>query len=352
MSGLQPGSTAAIRTLDAVAITDPEGNDVSGVTMGGIGNVNLKPEKASEIEGGFDADMLEGRLGLELTGYYKKTSDALISRQLAPSFGASANRWENLASVRNMGIEAAISATPLETDYLRWDLNVAGSINDNEVLELGEGVEPIGTTVKHEEGYPAGGIWEKPILSWADANGDGVLGRDEVEVGSDYEYIGPGMPTREMTVSTSVTLWDRIRVYGLFDYRGDYILYNNTERFRCLFSDCRAVQDPSTPLWDQARAVAARFHSTPTTGGYREDASFTKFREMSVSFFVPEDWAAKMRASRAVFTITGRNLWTWTDYTGVDPELNMGGSSTNFGTSDFLTQPPLRYWTARLTLNF
>ena len=71
-----------------------------------------------------------------------------------------------------------------------------------------------------------------------------------------------------------------------------------------------------------------------------------------MSFFVPEEWASKMRASRAVFTITGRNLYTWTDYTGVDPELNMGGAGTNFGTSDFLTQPPLRYWTARLTLNF
>ena len=117
-------------------------------------------------------------------------------------------------------------------------------------------------------------------------------------------------------------------------------------------SDCRALQDPSTPLWDQARAVANRFHSSPTTWGYREDASFIKFREVSMSFFVPEEWAAKMRASRAVFTVTGRNLHTWTDYTGVDPELNMTGSAQNFGSEDFLTQPPLRYWTARLTLNF
>ena len=67
---------------------------------------------------------------------------------------------------------------------------------------------------------------------------------------------------------------------------------------------------------------------------------------------MPQEWVERFSASRATFTITGRNLATWTDYTGVDPELNMGGSSTNFGTSDFLTQPPLRYWTARLTLNF
>jgi len=351
-SGLQPGSTAAIRTLDAVAITSPAGADMSGVTMGGIGNVELKPEKSQEVEGGFDADMLEGRLGLEVTGYWKETQDALINRQLAPSYGASANRWENLASVRNIGLEVAVSTTPVETDMIRWDLNLAGSVNSNEVMELGEGVEPIGTTVKHIEGFPAGGIWEKPILSYSDANGDGVLGRDEIVVGDTMEYVGPGMPTRELTLSSSVTLWDRVRIYGLLDYRGDYILYNNTERFRCNFSVCRALQDPSTPFEDQARAVANRFHSTPTTVGYREDASFLKFREVSMSFFVPEEWASKMRASRAVFTITGRNLHTWTDYTGLDPELNSSGAATNFGTSDFLTQPPLRYWTARLTLNF
>ena len=58
------------------------------------------------------------------------------------------------------------------------------------------------------------------------------------------------------------------------------------------------------------------------------------------------------RADGLRITLAGRNLAVWTDYTGIDPELNSGGSSTNFGTQDFLTQPPLRYWTARLTFNF
>jgi hypothetical protein len=98
--------------------------------------------------------------------------------------------------------------------------------------------------------------------------------------------------------------------------------------------------------------VARNYHSRTTNFGYFEDGSFIKFRELSLSLFIPDDWAAKMRASRATFTVTGRNLYTWTDYTGIDPELNDNGSGSNFGARDFLTQPPLRYWTARLTLNF
>jgi hypothetical protein len=210
----------------------------------------------------------------------------------------------------------------------------------------------MGTTLRQVEGYPAGGRWEKPILSYNDTNGDGVLGRDEIVIGDTAIYIGPGLPTREATFSTSLTLWDRVRVYGLLDYRGDHFIWNLTEGFRCQMGDCRAVHDPSTPMWDQARAVARNFHSTPTDYGYMEEGDFIKFRELSLSFFIPEGWAAKMRASRATFTITGRNLFTWTDYTGVDPEVNDQGSSSNFGSRDFLTQPPLRYWMARLTLNF
>jgi hypothetical protein len=59
-----------------------------------------------------------------------------------------------------------------------------------------------------------------------------------------------------------------------------------------------------------------------------------------------------MRAGRATLTFTGRNLATWTDYTGVDPEVNDSGAGSNFGTRDFLTQPPVRTFTARLTINF
>ena len=101
----------------------------------------------------------------------------------------------------------------------------------------------------------------------------------------------------------------------------------------------------------QARAIAGR---TPALGntraGYFEEADFLKLRELSLTFFAPEPWARSFGASRLSFTVTGRNLLTSTNYTGVDPELNQLGQS-DF-TRDFLTQPPVTYWTFRLQLGF
>jgi hypothetical protein len=66
---------------------------------------------------------------------------------------------------------------------------------------------------------------------------------------------------------------------------------------------------------------------------------------------LPQRFAAQMRAAAATLTIAGRNLHTWTNYAGLDPELN-AGAQANFTTTDFLTMPQVRYFTARVALSF
>jgi hypothetical protein len=145
---------------------------------------------------------------------------------------------------------------------------------------------------------------------------------------------------------------DRFQVRALFEHRGDYYANNFTEAFRCRFRLCRALVDRDTPDWEQARAVAYVLDGSQSLDGYIEKADFIKFRELAFTFFVPSDWAQAFRASNATVTLTGRNLATWTDYTGMDPEINSAGSSDNFGTSEFLTQPPVRLWTLRFSFGF
>jgi len=350
-SGLQPGSDDALRTLAANPITGPGDNTISGVAIGEVGNSLLEPEKSSEIEVGFDADLIGGRLGLEITYYDKNTTDALVEAPLSPSLGASPDRWVNIGEVNNKGWEAAINATLIETDAFAWDASVAGSRNDNTLINLGDN-PPIGTQTRFVEGFPLGGQWAYPIQSSTDANGNGIIEVDELVVGDTLEYVGAGLPQTEVSFTSSVTLFDRLRLYALLDHKSDYVAYNNTERFRCRFTLCRALIDRSTPLDDQTRAVASLYHPLQSVDGYMEDASFWKLREVSATLFMPEEWAAAMRASRASLTLTGRNLAIWTDYTGMDPEINSAGSGANFGTSEFLTQAPLRYWTVRINLNF
>lgn len=351
-SGLQPGSDDAIRTLAANAITTPDDATGSGVSIGNIGNNLLEPEESSELEAGIDVEMFRGRTALEVTYYNKNTSGALIQVPLAPSLGASASRWINIGEVSNKGWEAAINGTLLQTDALVWDVTLSGSINKNELVSLGEGTEPIGSQTRFVPGYPLGGQWDRPLQSWSDADGNGIITPDELVVGDTLEYIGPGQPENQLSISTSIRIMRNLRLYGLLDYRGNYIAYNNTERFRCRFRLCGALVDPATPVDDQARAVASLFHPSQTVWGYMEKGDFWKLREVSLRFDLPTQFAERMRASGASLTLTGRNLGTWTNYTGMDPEINWNGSGDNFGVSEFLTQPPVRYWTLRLNFNF
>ncbi|MYA12804.1 MAG: SusC/RagA family TonB-linked outer membrane protein [Gemmatimonadetes bacterium] len=256
-SGLQPGSDDAIRTLAATAITTPADETGSGVSIGSIGNSLLEPERSSEIEVGFDAEIAGGRAGLEFTYYDKRTDGALITVPLAPSLGASASRWVNIGEVQNKGYEATLTAGLVEVTDFSWDITLSGSINQNELLSLGEGTEPIGSQTRFVPGFPLGGQWDRPILGWNDGDGNSILTPDELMIGDTIEYIGPGQPENQLTIISNFRILESVNVYGMLDYRGNYVAYNNTERFRCRFRLCQALIDPATPIDEQARAVAS-----------------------------------------------------------------------------------------------
>jgi hypothetical protein len=88
-----------------------------------------------------------------------------------------------------------------------------------------------------------------------------------------------------------------------------------------------------------------------TDAGYVEDASFWKLREVSLTVMAPKSMASRINASALSLTVAGRNLHTWTKYQGFDPELISAGGN-NFATEDFLTMPPLRYFTVRLDVTW
>lgn len=350
-SGVTPEPTDALRFFNPATAT-LDGADVPGVTFGELGNEELEPERSEEFELGFDAGLFDNRVGVDFTWYNKETDNALIDRQLPLSLGTSDSRFENLGSVRNRGFEVGLTAQLLDLASVGWDVAATGSFNDNELLELGEGIEPIIQGVQRfVEGFPLGGFWERPV-SWEDANGDGVIAADEVEVGDEEVFLGSVIPERQVTIQSSIMLFARVRISGLLDHRGDFKQYNFTEEFRCNgnFAICRGLNDPTAPLWEQARAVqdaAGDASGAP----FIEDGDFWKLREVSVTFLAPDAWATRIGAERLQLVLTGRNLATWTDYTGLDPEVNQLGQN-NFTTRDFLTQPQKRTWVARVNLSF
>lgn len=362
-SGQRPGFRNAVTFFTAVAVKRA-GTDVVGATLGpNVGNPDLKPERSTEYELGMDVGFLRDRISLEATYYDKTTEDALIQRNLPPSSGA-ATRFENLGKVTNKGFEAMLSAHLLDMTNLQFDLSVAASTNKNRLVRLGAGVDTIffglgannGDFIqRHAEGHPLGGYWQRRILGFEDANADGIIGPDEVELSDDASYLGQPLPTRELSVTPTITFLRYFRVSGLLNYRGGFKVYNSTAQFRCaVFLNCRAANDASVGLAEQARVMAsarANFGLDASDAGFVEDGSFWKLRELSVTALAPRSWANRLGLTDLSLTVSGRNLATWTDYTGFDPEINFNGTS-NFSTAEFLTQPLVRYFTARVNLGW
>ena len=347
-SGVQPGTNDALRFFNPIAAT-LDGQSVTGVTIGSVGNSGLSPELSTEVEFGFDAKLLSDKIGFEMTYFNKRTEDALIFRQLPLSLGVGEGRFENLGSVKNSGIEIALNTRIIETDKFFFGIDFVGSFIDNELKELGQDIQPIiFGQQRHVEGYPLGGYWDE-TYTFSDANGDGFIGQDEVQVG-ETGYLGTPFATTDISFTPTLSFFENQFVLrGLLNYRGGQKLYNNTGAWRNGNSNNRELNDPDASLADQARAVASKFLGT--NAGYIEDASFWRLREISLTYNAPSTFSSKLGFNRISLTLSGQNLGVWTDYSGLDPEISSEGQA-NFTTEEFLSQPPVRSWKARLNLSF
>ncbi len=364
-AGQNPGYLAAETYYNPVAVV-VNGTDVPGFTVGGAGNPALKPERSTEKEGGFDLGLFHDRVNAEYTYYTKETRDALVSVPLAPSLGTSSSRWENLGRVHNWGHEALVRATAYNGRNVTLDLTLNGSWNSNKLDTLGydalkNPIAPIttgfNTTQIIQTGLPLGAYYQQSY-TFKDANGDGLIACPqgpgsptcEITIANASTYQGTPFPVAEISFAPSLSIGDVVRVTATLDHRGGQKLFNLTRYYRdVLIQNGATAQTPGPD--NLAAQAAAQAASYGVLTGMIEDASFTKLREVAVSLSLPKRFAARANASAATLTLAGRNLHTWTKYSGLDPEVN-AAAQANFSTADFLTAPQVRYFTARLALSF
>jgi TonB-linked SusC/RagA family outer membrane protein len=365
-AGQNPGYLAAEQFYNPVAVA-VHGTDVPAFTVGGTGNPNLKPEKSAETEAGVDLGLFSDRVNVEYTHYNKITRDALVNVNLAPSLGSSTNRFQNLGRVKNYGDEAVLRADLVNREQLKLGLTVNGSWTHNRLLDLGADENGVAIpqftggfddTQIFKAGLPLGAYYIRGITSVNDANKDGMIACPggpgstgcEYTLADSASYQGTPFPQVELNITPTLSLGKFVRMTATFDHRGGQKIFNLTGVYRnAIFLNGAAVQSPTSGNLEQQAAAQAA--SNGFNGGYIEDASFTKLREVTLSLTLPQRLAARARASSATLTFAGRNLHTWTNYTGLDPEVNAGAQS-NFTTTDFLTAPQVRYFTARLALGF
>ena len=359
-SGVQPGSNDALRFF-VPALQSIRATDAAGLQLSALGNTDLKPERSTEFETGFDLKAMDSRLNFEMTYYNKRTKDALIDAIVAPSAGSANNVTRNLGSVSNTGWEYQLNSQVFDRASFGWDITVSYSTNDNEVVSLGGTPEQKGTTNWIIQGYPIRGFWENPILGYEDKNGDGLItywggadsAKNEIFVGAEDVFLGYNQPRFIGSLSTGFDLLNRrLRIQSLFDYRGGHKWYNNTERIRCTRPNCGGRMNPDATLEEKAATTAALEHTARTNAGYFQDGEFVRWRELSAQYNLSEATASRFfRARSANVVASMRNVKLWTAYRGVDPEADFTGAAGD-SPSEFQTLGPPTYFTIRFNFIF
>jgi TonB-dependent SusC/RagA subfamily outer membrane receptor len=333
-TGQQPESFAALRTYRA--ITGP--GDVATVSPRDIGNPNLAPERGKEIELGFDASLFSDRVGIDFTYYNKKTDDVILLRDVAPSSGFPTRQFVNAGSVQNKGIELLVRALPIDTRNADLDLTVSVATNDNKITDLGENTTIPTPSGGHWVGYALGSFFFKKIVG-ATYNPttrlvenvvcDGGTGPNNLQPGgapvacatAPRVYHGRPTPSWEGSVTAGLTLWSRLRLHSMIDFKRGLKKWNIDRWAACSsFRICEVNVSPEkfgpVVLAGHQRAGDAITGSEHTA----EDASFTKLREIAATFTVPDRLARRLSLRGASISVAARNLVTWTNWSGSDPE--------------------------------
>ncbi|MGH7573234.1 MAG: hypothetical protein ACREMK_15535, partial [Gemmatimonadota bacterium] len=164
------------------------------------------------------------------------------------------------------------------------------------------------------------------------------------------QFLGRVTPDLTGSWGSTVTLWEDLQLYALFAWKRGFVLYNKALPFRFAFGSERALWDPDF-LPEQELNDLFAFIGADEPTPFVDSGDFVKLSEVSATYTLPTTWAAAFRARRANITISGRNLKTWTDYSGVDPEVN-GSGQNDLVVTDFFTVPQARRITTSLNLTF
>lgn len=349
-AGNSPDPFSADRTWGTSTVVLADGTVAGGLSAEDFGNPDLHAEVGEEIELGFDASFLEDRMGAEFTYYNQSTKDALLSVPVAPSSGFEGGRLQNVGEIANTGIELALYGTPIARQNFVWDARAGFSTNSNKVVSWG-GVRdeyiPVGyrSSQRHEEGYSIAGYWAYPLAR--DENGELILTpQGWAAMEDEAVYVGPSTPTREASLTNTFTVFGNLSLYTYLDYKGGHYLFNMTRQT----ADWDGVSydivssTPEDEEWQKRMSDSNMM--------YIEPADFIKLREVSLTYNVPQRYTQYLGTNgRVSLSIAGRNLATWTDYSGLDPETNIGGS-TNFTRAEYMSVPPTRRWLATVNVSF
>jgi hypothetical protein len=232
---------------------------------------------------------------------------------LPPTGGFSTGIFERDAV--SSGIELDARVRVIDRRGLRWELRGVGATQSNHV----EGGTPIYGTYRAQlaDGQP---IWGMPstVPTYADRNGDGILSDTEYSTTIAEKELLSSTPTFEGALHSSLSLGTHLVVGAVLDRRSGFAARAASAMTHCARPRCREGQDPAATIDEQA-TVLAQYRGLYTS----TDASFTRLREVSLRWSLPAAFERGVASLRvATIVVAGRDLYSWTSWKGLDPEIN------------------------------
>lgn len=347
------------------AIFNSFGNVASGGLPGLIpsssaGNPDLRPERQREYEAGFEAGLLDNRVQVELTYYDQQTDDLVLSVPLPLSSGFT-SQSQNIGEITNRGVEVALNTINLQSRNFAWRSRLQYATNRNRVEKLVTDADTIlsGYLNYVIEGQPVGIFYGRGYERDSEGN---IVIDPSTGLGARTSFskiIGDPNPDFTASLSNTVEVGQSLSFNVLFDGRFGNDVANFTRRITEFFGADAVVErqirreqerltNPDlTPL--KYSLNGARISNYEE---YIEDGSFVKLREIGLSYTFRQPWVQNFGASSVSLRLAGRNLYTWTDYSGLDPEINLFAGNTVARGVDFAVTPVPRQFLLGATFNF
>jgi outer membrane receptor protein involved in Fe transport len=365
---------------------------------------DLGPERVKEFEAGFDLGLWQDKADLGFTWYRAVSTDVILNLPVAGSTGYT-QKPANAAKIRNAGIEVALNVRPITTRNFSWDLGFQVATNRNRVQDLAgvqfvplpisggtnglsvQGIampgQPLGVYygtdfIRCGRGLTFNGIdLDNTAGECQGAPADALYiasdGYPQVDVAGTY-VIGDPNPDWTGSVRTSFRV-NKFTIGGLLDIRQGGVNHNGTkgalnhfgtseeslkrEQGNFVFGDSyyghETVAGPgagaAVPLGEAWFTGSGGIFNGPASQ-FVEDAGFVKLREISLGYTFDQPWVSRLLGfSSMELRVAGRNLHTWTDYTGIDPETSVLGAASPVRGVDYFNNPQSRSYVFSLTLN-
>lgn len=394
-AGIQPGHYQRQVTLNVATL----GNSVALSLPVTASNPDLLVQRSKELEIGTDIGLNLFAGGdwlnkINFSGtYWKRNSDDVIQQaDVAPSSGFN-NRVDNLTSISSRGVDLSLDATMYSTPAVIWNMGVRLGIAKSKVEKISNGLDVIQGQFALKQGQEVGIFYGQTVLTSLDqlkpdgtryipetdkgkytiANGQVVnINTNSVVISAanDQAVIGKAYPNFTSSLINTVNLFKSLIISFQFDWVHSNNIYNLTKQW--MYSPAGGSGgvggipiDFDKPVTINGKTGAfvnyyqSLYNLVKPTSWFAEDGSFIRLRDLSVTYdlhnVVKAGWVKRFSV-----TASGRNLLTFTKYSGMDPENTtsvdaQGNALTGTGTSkgvDYFGIPNLRSYQLGVNIGF